>query len=322
MNLSIRALAAQRLPKDTAARAQKTGKRLVHFVAALLRFCLLFGLGFIILYPIAYMISLTFREPAEMLDPTVVWIPKTFTLDNIKQVYSMLGYTQGAIMSAVLSLSCTVLQCFTCSLAGYGLARFKFRGRTLFFFVAIFTLIVPPQSIMMPTYINYANFTAATGIPILDTAWSLILPALFGAGLRSGLFIFIFRQFYRNMPGELEEAAYIDGCKPIAAYWRVIFPNTGAVLLTAFIFSLVWYWNDYFNVSLYFNNARPLSVLVGTFSDFLYTARNEQGQAFTAAETLTYLQTACLLFITPVLVLYAFLQKYFTQSVVRSGIVG
>lgn len=307
---------------------KKSLGRIARIAIISLRFFLLFGLSFIILYPLVYMISISFRQPLELLDPTVVWIPKTFTLDNMKTVYTMLDYPVGLMRTTIMSLLCAVLQCFSCSLAGYGFARFRFRGRNILFFAALFTLIVPPQAVMMPTYISYINFTEFSkilipnGFQLIDTMWPLALPAFFGSGIRAGLFIYIYRQFFKNMPLEIEDAAYIDGCGPVKAYWKVMFANTGPVLLVSFLFSIVWYWNDYFAVSLYFTNARPLSVLVASFRDYLNSARNPDGSPYSGPQMIIYLQVACLMFITPVLAMYVFLQKYFTQSIVRAGIVG
>jgi multiple sugar transport system permease protein len=186
----------------------------------------------------------------------------------------------------------------------------------------------------MPLYIGAVNFTEMTrrigflpglfpdGVVLIDTPFPLIASAFFGVGLRAGLFIFIFRQFYRNLPVELEDAAYVDGCGPMMAYWRVMFVNAGPVLLVAFLFSFVWYWNDTLNVSLFFTSARPLSVVVATFREILNMYRSPEGVANSMTVNAAWTQAACLLYIAPILAVYVFLQKYFTQSIVRSGIVG
>ena len=184
-------------------------------VWAVLRFFLIFGLSFIIVYPLLYMLSVSFREPSELFDPTVVWIPKSFTLENIRYVLEVIDYPKAVGKTLSIALSCSLVQTLTCAIAGYGFARFRFRGRGLLFTLALFTLIVPPQTITMPLYINYVDFTAWTaelsggsGIPMLDTILPLFLPALFGTGIRAGLFIYLCRQYFRNMPLEMEDAAY------------------------------------------------------------------------------------------------------------------
>lgn len=305
--------------------AQRSGSMLW----SVLRFFLIFGLSFIILYPLLYMLSVSFREPSELFDPTVVWIPKSFTLDNIRYMLEVIEYPNALRNTLSIALSCSLVQTMTCAITGYGLARFRFRLRGLFFTLALLTLIVPPQTITMPLYINYVNFTDWTqklfggdGIQMLDTILPLFLPAVFGMGIRAGLSVYLCRQYFRNMPLEMEDAAYIDGCGPIAAFWRIMLVNAGPILLVCFLFSFVWYWNDYLNVSLFYTNARPLSVLVAGLRDYLNTGFMPDGSAYSQAQVGVYVLVACLLFIAPALLLYLFLQKFFTQSIVQSGIVG
>ena len=297
-------------------------------IVSVLRAFLIFGLAFIILYPLFYMLSVSLRKPEDLYDPTVVWIPKTLTFENIIFVYKEMDYLNGLLKTLAISLSCSFFQTLTCGITGYGFARFKFKGRNILFFAALFTLIVPPQAITMPLYINYVGFTQMTsglvegGIKIIDTIIPILVPAIFGTGLRAGLFVYIFRQFFRGMPPEMEEAAYLDGCGPISAFWRIMLLNAGPALLVTFLFSFVWYWNDYLNVSLFFTNARPLSVVLANFKEYLLAARMEDGSAFSNAAVGIYVQVGGLMFIAPVLLIYLVLQKYFTQSIVRAGIVG
>lgn len=289
---------------------------------SLVRGFLMIGLSFIILYPLLYMIAVSIREVADMLDPTVVWIPKHFTLDNFKVVAEKMEYVKGFSMSLLIALCCSVFQTFTCALAGYGFARFRFKGRTVLFFGALLTLMVPPQIINMPLYINYVKFTTVTGIPTIDTIIPMALPALLGTGLRSGLFIYIFRQFFKGMPKELEEAAYLDGCGPIATFFRIMLVNAGAAVLITFLISFVWYWNDYLNSALFYTSSKPLASTLANFASTLQSARHADGSSYTLTEVQVYVQVGALMFVTPVLIFYMFLQKRFTESVVSSGIVG
>ena len=321
-------------------KVRQAASRTANFFIAAVRTFLLVGLSFVILYPILYMLSVSFREPTELYDLTVVWIPRTLTLKNFHYVFFesgiaflpkiLGGFEAGALLrSFMLSLICTVLQVFTCSLAGYGFARFRFVGRGALFAVALFTLIVPPQSINMPLYVNYVGFTKFTseilggeGIQIINTLTPMALPALLGTGIRAGLFVYLFRQFYRNMPSELEEAAYLDGCGPISAYFRIMLVNAGPILLISFLFSFVWYWNDYLNVSLFFNKSRPMSIELSNFWNYLNHQKLPDGSAISRSLMGVYVQVAALLFIAPVLLLYIALQRFFIRSIVTAGIVG
>jgi len=298
------------------------GGKISKHVISFFRFFLMFGLSFIILYPLLYMLCLAFRNPPELLDLTVVWLSKSFTLENIKNVIRITEYPKSFLITITISVGCSLFQCFTASLTGYGFARFKFKGRNILFFGALFTILVPPQIVMMPSYINFVNFTEYTGIPTINTIIPLIVPALLGSGIKAGLFVIIFRQFYKNLPKELEEAAYIDGCGPWMAYWRVIVLNAGPMILVSFILTFVWYWNDYFNVSLYYNKAQPLALQVANLVSRMTSSLSPSGTNYTSQEMTVYSMTACLLFIIPTLIVYVFLQKKFTQSIINAGIVG
>lgn len=291
-------------------------------IYSVFRFLIIIGLGYVIIYPILYMLSVALRNPAELLDPTVVWLPKSISIDNFSEVYKVMEFGSAATRTIVLSLLCTVLQCFTCAFTGYGFARFKFKGRNVLFLMVLIMLIIPPQAIMMPLFGTFIRFTDITGIPMVDTPLPMAVSALFGIGIRSGLFIYIFRQFFKNMPIELEDAAHIDGCGPMAAYFRVMLPNAGAMLLVTFLLTLVWYWNDSFYVSLYYPNARPISILLTNLQSKLNTITKADTTHYLPNEIAAYVQTACLMYIGPILAIYAVLQKKFTQSIVNSGIVG
>ncbi len=296
--------------------------KITSIIWSVVRAVLLIGLAYVILYPVAYSLSVSIREIDDMMDPTVIWLPKNLTLDNIRFVLGSTDFVGAFFRSLLLSLSCSVLQMFSCAVTGYGFARFRFRGRNLLFFAALLTVVVPPQIISMPLYIQYSQFTMATGIPTLNTILPTSISALFAQGLKAGLFIYLFRQSYKGMPLELEDAAYLDGCGPVKAFFRVMLPNSGPIMLVTFILTFVWYWNDYINVSLFFNDAKPLAVLLEGLGSLLLTMRTPDGLAFGEIEKSVYTTTFCLLFILPPIILYAFLQKRFTESLMNSSIVG
>lgn len=296
---------------------------------------LLFGLSFVILYPLIYMLSMAFRVPADIGDPAVIWIPKNFTMENIQDAIRFMDYGNSLKNSVLLGVVSSLLQIISCALVGYGLARFHFKGRGLIFGLVIFTIIVPPTVTYTPTYMMYKHFTFAgvtnliqliTGqdfaVNLIDTPWVLYLPAALGVGIKSGLFIYIFRQFYINLPRELEDAAYIDGCGHVKTFLRIIIPNAGVAFLTVFLFSLVFYWNDYYNVSMYFTNTKTVSTALANLgSAFSIDSAYEAIRANPYLKA-TRMQAGCLLAITPLLVIYLFLQRYFVTGLERSGLVG
>lgn len=297
-------------------------KKIRNILWAICRAFLLIGLAYIVLYTIVYIIVVSVRTSEEMLNPAVVWITHKFTLSNFKYAIEHMEYWGAVFRTSLVAISCTVFQCFSCAFAGYGFARFNFKGRTTLFGCVILTLLVPTQVTMLPQFINYVRAESVLHISMINTPIPLILNSILGMGIRSGLFVYLFRQFFKNMPKELEEAAYIDGCSPMKAFFRVIIGNAKSIILVVFLLSLVWYWNDYYTVPMFYSSSYPLSIVLQNLYDVLNAARTEAGIPFTASETMVIIKSACLLFLLPILTLYVILQKRFTQSITDSAIVG
>ncbi len=297
------------------------------------RMTLLLCMSFVVLYPILYMLSVSLRESGDLYDPTVIWIPRNWTAENFTAVMGAMDFWPTLVATLRLSLVSTLFNMAVCAIAGYGFARFKFRFRNLAFACVLATIIVPPQNVSIPMYMQYVNFdflgigslislfTGKTpGVSLLNSELAIYIPAALGQGLRAGLFIYIFRQFFRGMPRELEDAAYIDGCGIFKTFWRIMLPNAGSSILTCSLFSFVWYWNDYYTLSMYFNEPKTLSVALAMLKDVL---RGQGLDVYTNPYVIvTQMQAACMLTILPLLILYIFLQRYFTESIERTGLVG
>lgn len=307
---------------------------------AILRLFLLCGLAFILLYPLMYMLSMAFRPVDEVFDPAVIWVPRNFTLENFTGVITSMDYFNSLLQTFKIGIVSSIFLIMSSCLTGYGFARFKFKGQKMFFGILVFSIIVPPQILLIPLYLQNAKFDfflisritgfvtkiltgTETSYPaitnILNTPFPFYLQAIFGNGIRSGLLIYIFRQFFAGMPRELEDAAYIDGAGPLKTFWKVMRPNANAAFLTVFLFSTVWYWNDYYYSSVFLSSAQTVSVRLSMLRAYLITSNAFQSDPY---KYITQMQAGCLLTILPPLILYLIFQKYFTESIERTGIVG
>lgn len=306
-------------------------RKLERMALALFRLGLFIGLSYVILYPILYMLSTAFRSDADVLDTSIVWVPKHFVLSNIKQAFSALNYPRALWYTVFYNIVSAFLQVAVTAFVGYGFARFKFRGRGVLFAVALFTIIVPAQTTIIPMFVSFSNFDVLgimkllrlisgtdTNISILNTPFAFWLPAMFGMGIRSGLFIYIFRQFFRNMPRELEEAAMIDGCGAFRTYFSIMLPNARTILQTGMIFSGVWYYNDYYLNSMFADKHATLTVALSHLSMAIGEFVSLSDQQL----IMIRVQAGCLLVILPPMLIYFFVQKTFTEGIERSGIVG
>jgi multiple sugar transport system permease protein len=249
----------------------------------------------------------------------------------------MLDFKNSIVRTLQIVVPSTLLQLVSSLLAGYGFARFKFRGKTVLFAILIFTIIVPIQTYMIPLYVGFTNLnflgigpimTLITGqkLNVLNSPVPFYLMAMFGAGIRSGLYIFMLRQFFIGMPKELDEAASIDGCGPLQVFTKVMIPNAIPMMVTILVFSLVWYWNDYYLSSMFFDALPPLSQKLAdvsvqaSFNSISGISGLNQKEFDLIKEGV--MACGCLVTIIPPLVLYIFAQRYFTEGLERSGIVG
>ena len=300
----------------------------IGLIWSIFRLVLILGISFIILYPLLVQFSSSLMRPDELFDPTVKWIPRNISFDSYKIAFDFMNYSKAFINSFIFVNLITVLQLISCAFVGYSLARFEFKGKSLLFALVILTLVVPPQIILIPMYLNFRFFDLyglmpGGGINLLDSYWPMTLMAITGTGLRNGLFIYIMREFFKGMPDQLEEAAYIDGAGPLKTFLKVMVPGAGSAFLIVFIFSFVWQWNDVLYISFFAGNVTLLPLSLVNFPERLasYWSRT-YGEALPDPMRAIVQNSGMILFITPVLCIFGILQKYFIESVERTGIVG
>ncbi|MBR7093067.1 MAG: carbohydrate ABC transporter permease [Clostridia bacterium] len=287
---------------------------------SLVRGVILFGLCFEIVYPFFVKIMQTFMTKEDLVDPTIKLYPLHWTLSTLRQTFTEIEFVPAAFNSLILSLTVSVLQMMICTLVGYGLARFKFRGRNLLFFMVILTLIIPPQLYSITQYLYFYYFGVGQHtVNLIGTYWPFLLLSLTGMGMKNGLYIFLMRQFFRGLPKELEDAAYIDGCGIFGTYLRVILPNARNMLITVFVLSFSWQWTDYFFSSMLLGAQQVTNLPLAIINNIqlIRTGGERVDPILYAVER----NTACLLAIIPLLILFAFLQKKLINGIERSGLV-
>lgn len=310
-------------------------KEIMDKVWPVARFLILFGLCFVILYPLLYMISCSFRAQEDMNDPTVMWIPRHLTLKIIQQTAQAMDFGNTFVRTLLLNIGCSLVQVVTCAVAGYGFARFKFKFKNLLFGLVLMQILVPCQIIAIPQYMEFRyclgiqplmeNISPALGkaFNLIDSPLTMYLPAIMGNGIRAGLMVFIFRQFFKGLPKELEDAAYLDGCGPFRTFIQVMIPNASSSFLTVFLFSVVFYWNDFYVSSTFFTKNSTMALMLKNLNTQLSMVLfNSATVEISPREQILWMEAGCLLAVFPLLIMYAFLQKYFTEGIERSGLVG
>ena len=325
-------------------------KRVVWF---LFRLLLLIGIAFVVIQPFITMLINSIKAPQDFLDSTVVNVPRNLSLDIYKAIIHDAQYFKVFFSTLGLSLLCALLQTFSCCLIGYGLAKFKFRGSKLVFLAVILTLAIPHGTLQSAIYYRFRYFDVLgilkffsggasvgiewidnilasikilpfpNGISLMETIVPLLLLSVCGLAFKNGLYIFMLRQFFRGVPDELEESAYLDGANTFRTFVQVILPLSVPMMITVFLFAFCWQWTDDFYVPLFFTvkdpplmtyiaDSVPLNSLRITLSELGNSAAYTQAMSFGCG------LMACI----PLIILYLFCQRYLVQGIERSGIVG
>lgn len=298
-----------------------------NFIIGFLKFILIVGVSYVILGPVLGIISSSFFSNADNYNPMVYMIPQDPTLERYTKAIAHLDYWTTVRNSLLYSLSLMLIQVFICSMVGYGFARYKFPLKNLLFACVVIMIVIPTHTIMLPLYMTFANFdvlgivSLIKGAPvnILSTPIPVYVMTALGCGLRSGLYIYIFNQFFRGLPKEIEEAAFVDGAGTWYTYFRIMLVNAMPSVITVAIFSMVWQYNDTFYGKLFLVSedliiSKKIASLTANISNAekIYDPSIQQ----------LYLDAGIVLVMLPVVIIYVALQKYFIEGVERSGIVG
>ncbi len=302
-------------------------RKTTSFVMKLLRFIILFGLCFVILFPTIQQISMALRAPEDVNNPAVIWIPEHWSLMNLKISIVVLDYWRALLNTFKLSFIAMLLQIFSTALAGYAFSRLRFKGSNVLFIAVIITIITPPQALSLAQFLYFRELN------LIGKESSIYIMSALGMGIRSGIFIFIFRQFFRGLPIELEESAQLDGAGVFRTFWNIMLPNARGALVTVALFAFVWQWNDAYYVAIFNVSTEEFPLLTmqlinaaeGMYQALFYTGGLSligqnvwENPLFLALIS----NVSALLMMLPLLIMYLFVQKQFVESIERTGIVG
>lgn len=310
-----------------------TPAKVGRFAVSIVRAVIVFGICYVILYPILVKFSVSLMDEKDLYDATVKYVPKNMTLINYKRVLDGLDYLRSLVTTTGLSALVAFLQLVMCMLTAYGFARFKFPGSSILFGCVIFTLIVPPQILMLPMFMKFRFFdilgiaqaVAGKNVNLIDTPWPVIIQALTCMGFKNGLYIYMLRQFFKGVPKELEEAAFVDGCGKLRTFVQIMVPVAVPMMVTVFLFGFVWQWTDTFYTGLYMpkltlfsNKLSALATVVANKYADTGGTMNFISPGFSSMVN----NTGVLLVVIPLIILYLACQKHFVEGIARSGIVG
>lgn len=259
-------------------------------------------IGIICIYPFLFMVSSSFKISADVLSKPLQLIPDKIILSNYSDLFGDPYYDFGRwyINTIVMTGTTIFIKLFVVSLTAYAFSKIHFKGRDGIFLVLLTSLMIPGDIMLIPRYIIFKQ------IHILDTMWSLALPATFDI-----YFVFMMRQAFIGIPESISEAAKIDGCNHLRIYYRIILPLAKPSMITMVLFTFVWSWNDYMGPYIFISslNKQMLSVGIKLFTEGTVTDPALQMAAATIV-------------LVPVLIMFFFSQRYFVEGVNSSAVKG
>ncbi len=288
--------------RSTVAPAARAGREPRRYVGMILTYVVLILIALIIILPLLWMLSTSFKPKAQFFTRDIQWIPLTWTLANYQSLFSLksIPIARWFLNSLVLSSIVTVLTLLVNSMAAYAYARLSFRGRNGIFAAMLATLFLPGMMFLVP------NFLTVARLGWLNNWLGIIVPAL------AGIFgIFFLRQFFEGIPRELDEAAEIDGATIWQTYWRIILPLARPALATLAVITFLASWNDFLWPLLVLQDRNLLTLAPGlSLLKGAYTS--EYGQ----------MMAGSVIVAAPVLLIYLLLQRFIVASVATTGLKG
>ena len=294
------------------------------------RALLLFGLCFMIIQPILVRFSTGFMTEPDLYDSTIILVPRHLTLENYQHVFKLTNFPGSMLNTLWISLLVSVLQVVSCTLVAYGFARYEFPLKKFWFACVVLLIIVPPTTIQTSLYMSFANFDifgifkAITGKPInLRTSmWPYVMMSLTCMGLKDGLYIYMLRQYFKNVPDSLEEAAFVDGCSTMRTFTQIMLPDAMPTIASCFLFSFVWQWTDLFYsrnfLSSYSTYSVQLSSIVSRMARY-FSADVSKSVVIPNGRQQQLISIGVLICCIPLIILYCFTQKTFVQSLAMTG---
>lgn len=280
-------------------------------------YALLVAIGFVYLQPLLFMFVTSIKSADDLLNPMVQWVPSTLYLGNYERAFQVLSYPNTLITSIIISVTPSLIQTIVASLVGYGLARYRFRGKALVFLLLLATFIIPPQNTVIPQMLAYRN------LGLLGSPMALFLPALLGQGFRSAIFVLIFYQSFVSLPKVLEESARLDGASDLRIFLNIAVPSAIPAYIVSFIFSVVWYWNETFLTVIFLQGgSTTLPMQLSRFTQAYENLYPPGTVNIFDRLNEAVKMSGTFLNILPLLVMYFILQRWFVESVEMTGITG
>lgn len=280
------------------AKAKKKAGRILIFILKILVAVIMFS-------PIIWVFSGGFKNLTEFTTSSDI-IPKNVTLENFKYIFFHSNYYLYVRNTVLLMAGTTLGTLISSSFVAYPLARMEFPGKNLIFSLIVGTMMIPGIALIIPQYIMFGK------IGWLDSLLPMIIPSFFAYPYN----VFLFRQFFRSIPKELDEAATIDGCSKLGVFFKVLVPLSKSTFTTIGVLSSVFWWNELTQPVFYINSDKWRTLTIALMTTFMYTS----GNAFVI--NWPSIMAASSLMILPPMLLYLFGSRSLVEGIKTSGLKG
>ncbi len=285
------------------------GKLLVYFI--------LIGLGFVFLYPIIYMSSVSLMDTKDLVDSTVSWIPTHLSTESFVKASKTLSFWDGIKDSLIMTVIPAALQTFVLALAGFGLARYPVPLKKMWLALFVLIFLIPVQVTMIPRFLLFTSYQ------MIGTIWPMYVISALGQGVKSSLFLLVYYNYFASYPKSLDEAAKIDGASGVKIFFQIAIRMAMPAIIVTYLFSFIWIWNDTTQIPQYSTGAvTTLPMYLQQFSDRFKKLYSSVGLSTGGALNESIRLSGTLLTIMPLIALYLVVQKYFVESIEKTGITG
>ena len=254
------------------------------------------------LLPLIWLVRSALMNTGQIFVSPPEWIPKPFAWDNFSGALTQVPFARYFLNTLIIEAGVLVGTVLSCSLAAFSFARLRWKYKNVVFGLLMSGVMLPYAVTLIPTFLFWQK------LGLVNTYVPLILPSWFGTAVFN---IFLLRQFFLSIPYELDESAYIDGATPFQVYWRIILPLSKPALAVVGVFTFLHVWNDYLGPLIYLNDSDKYTLAMGLAS-FQGTYTAQWG----------YLMAAAAVVLLPIVVLFAFAQKYFVEGIALTGLKG
>ncbi|WGD86978.2 carbohydrate ABC transporter permease [Bacillus subtilis] len=282
---------AVRIKKESSIKKGKLFERI-------LTYGLLVSLSIVFIFPFLWLVGTSLKPENEAISFPPSLLPKVWDFANYIDVFTIVNFGQYYLNSIIVTVATVIGTVLSSTLVAYGFARIKGKGRDVWFILLLATMMLPPQVTMIPVYMIFAK------LGWTNTFLPLIVPAFFG----NAYFIFLLRQFFKTIPKELEESAYLDGCSTLGIFWRIVLPLSTPAVITVALLSFMWTWNDFLGPLIYLNDDSKFTLALGILQ-FKGALLIEWGP----------MMAASVLIILPLIIMFFVGQKYFIEGIATTG---